>query len=85
MHSTHQNAKESSPLAHKSYLMQVTDTPGLLNRKEEDRNKMEMLTLACLTYLPSAIVFVMDLTGTAFMATSSGQLRTALRRETNSV
>ena len=41
----------------------MTDTPGLLNRKEKDRNKMELLTLACLEYLPSAIVYVMDLTG----------------------
>ena len=42
---------------------QVTDTPGLLNRKEEDRNEMEMLTLASLQYLMTSVLFVMDLTG----------------------
>ncbi|KAL4425825.1 hypothetical protein ABPG75_009841 [Micractinium tetrahymenae] len=42
---------------------QVTDTPGLLNRPEEDRNAMERLTLACLQHLPTAVLFVADLTG----------------------
>ncbi|KAL4859859.1 Nucleolar GTP-binding protein 1 [Chlorella vulgaris] len=42
---------------------QVTDTPGLLNRAEEDRNAMERLTLACLQHLPTAVLFVVDLTG----------------------
>lgn len=41
---------------------QVTDTPGLLNRPDADRNAMEMLTVASLEYLPTAVVFVMDLT-----------------------
>lgn len=39
------------------------DTPGLLNRPEEDRNAMERLTLACLQHLPTAVLFVADLTG----------------------
>lgn len=34
---------------------QVTDTPGLLNRPDEFKNKMEMLTLATLEYLPSQV------------------------------
>lgn len=42
---------------------QVTDTPGLLNRPEEERNAMERLTLACLQHLPTAVLFVADLTG----------------------
>lgn len=42
---------------------QVTDTPGLLARPDEDRNAMERLTLACLQHLPSHVLFVMDLTG----------------------
>lgn len=42
--------------------MQVTDTPGLLNRPDADRNAMEMLTIASLEYLPTAVVFVFDLT-----------------------
>lgn len=43
--------------------LQVTDTPGLLNREEEDRNAMERLTLACMAHLPSSVLFIMDLTG----------------------
>ena len=46
---------ESSPV-------QVTDTPGLLNRPDADRNVMENLTLACLEHLPCTVVFVTDLT-----------------------
>lgn len=42
---------------------QVTDTPGLLNRPDDDRNGMERLTLASLEYLPTAVLFVTDLTG----------------------
>jgi len=41
---------------------QVTDTPGLLNRPDEERNAMERLTLASLQYLPTAVLFVADLT-----------------------
>ena len=43
--------------------VQVTDTPGLLNRRDADRNAMERLTLACMAHLPTSILFVMDLTG----------------------
>lgn len=39
------------------------DTPGLLNRAEADRNAMERLTLACLQHLPTAVLFIADLTG----------------------
>eukprot|EP00884_Botryococcus_braunii_P021816 jgi/Botrbrau1/8318/Bobra.0081s0007.1 len=42
---------------------QVTDTPGLLNRPEDERNAMEELTLACLEHLPTSVLFVMDPTG----------------------
>ncbi|KAG1665231.1 hypothetical protein FOA52_011419 [Chlamydomonas sp. UWO 241] len=41
---------------------QVTDTPGLLNRPDEERNKMELLTLATLQHLPTTVLFVVDLT-----------------------
>ena len=44
-------------------LAQVTDTPGLLNRPDSERNAMERLTLAALEHLPTAVLFVMDLTG----------------------
>lgn len=41
----------------------VTDTPGLINRAEIDRNKIEMLTIATLEHLPTCVVFVTDLSG----------------------
>ncbi|AAF14665.1 EST gb/AI997445 comes from this gene [Arabidopsis thaliana] len=43
--------------------LQVTDTPGLLRRCDEDRNNLEKLTLAVLTHLPTAVLYVHDLTG----------------------
>ncbi|XP_058104181.1 uncharacterized protein LOC131248128 isoform X2 [Magnolia sinica] len=42
---------------------QVTDTPGLLKRCDDDRNNLEKLTLAVLSYLPTAILYVHDLSG----------------------
>ncbi|KAG6384862.1 hypothetical protein SASPL_153681 [Salvia splendens] len=42
---------------------QVTDTPGLLRRHDEDRNNLEKLTLAVLSHLPTAVLFVHDLSG----------------------
>ncbi|KDP28914.1 hypothetical protein JCGZ_14685 [Jatropha curcas] len=42
---------------------QVTDTPGLLKRCDEERNNLEKLTLAVLRHLPTAILYVHDLTG----------------------
>lgn len=42
--------------------VQVMDTPGLLQRSDDYRNKMELLTLAALQYLPSSVMFVADLT-----------------------
>ncbi|KAI0491352.1 hypothetical protein KFK09_025612 [Dendrobium nobile] len=42
---------------------QVTDTPGLLRRHDDDRNNLEKLTLAVLEHLPTAILYVHDLTG----------------------
>ena len=41
----------------------VTDTPGLLWRPDDDRNKIERLALATLEHLPTCVVFVTDLTG----------------------
>jgi hypothetical protein len=40
--------------------MLAPDTPGLLNRMDADRNKMEMLTLSVLQYLPTSVVFVVS-------------------------
>ncbi|KAJ9520108.1 hypothetical protein QJQ45_030036 [Haematococcus lacustris] len=45
-----------------SRMHQVTDTPGLLARPDQERNKMELLTLAALACLPTSVLFVMDLT-----------------------
>ncbi|KAK9273636.1 hypothetical protein L1049_018446 [Liquidambar formosana] len=42
---------------------QVTDTPGILKRHDEDRNNLEKLTLAVLSHLPTAILYVHDLSG----------------------
>ncbi|CAA7393224.1 unnamed protein product [Spirodela intermedia] len=42
---------------------QVTDTPGLLNRDDDKRNNLEKLTLAVLSHLPTAVLYVHDLTG----------------------
>ncbi|XP_057513467.1 uncharacterized protein LOC130795413 isoform X1 [Actinidia eriantha] len=42
---------------------QVTDTPGLLRRPDDDRNNLEKLTLAVLSYLPTAVLYVHDLSG----------------------
>ncbi|KAJ4762888.1 Nucleolar GTP-binding protein 1 [Rhynchospora pubera] len=42
---------------------QVTDTPGLLRRHEDDRNNIERLTLAVLSHLPTAVLYVHDLSG----------------------
>ena len=41
---------------------QVTDTPGLLNRPEDEKNALELLTMATLRYLPTSVVFVLDAT-----------------------
>ncbi|XP_074581325.1 uncharacterized protein LOC141837849 [Curcuma longa] len=42
---------------------QVTDTPGLLTRHDDERNNIERLTLSVLSYLPTAILYVHDLSG----------------------
>jgi nucleolar GTP-binding protein len=42
---------------------QVMDTPGLLDRPEEERNEMERLTFASLAHLPTAVIFVLDVSG----------------------
>mmetsp|Transcript_5626 Transcript_5626/g.7945 ORF Transcript_5626/g.7945 Transcript_5626/m.7945 type:complete len:308 (-) Transcript_5626:67-990(-) len=42
---------------------QMMDTPGVLSRPDEARNCMEFLTLASMQHLPTAVVFVLDLSG----------------------
>ena len=41
----------------------VTDTPGLINRNDNARNKIERLAIATLEHLPVCAVFVTDLSG----------------------
>ena len=58
---------------------QVMDTPGLLDRDAAARNAMEDLTMATMDHLPSAVVFVCDLSGHAGERTSSPDAQLAVR------
>ena len=58
---------------------QVMDTPGLLDRDAAARNAMEDLTMAPMDHLPSAVVFVCDLSGHAGERTSSPDAQLAVR------
>jgi nucleolar GTP-binding protein len=64
-----------------SQLCQVMDSPGLLVRPDEDRNEMEALTLAAMQHLPTAVMYVMDLSGAAGDKCSSIADQLQLRRE----
>lgn len=64
-----------------SQLCQVMDSPGLLLRADEERNEMESLTMAALQHLPTAVIYVLDLTGEAGDKFSSVSDQLQLRRE----
>lgn len=64
-----------------SQLCQVMDSPGLLVRPDEERNEMEALTLAAMQHLPTAVMYVMDLSGEAGDKCSSIADQLQLRRE----
>lgn len=64
-----------------SQLCQVMDSPGLLVRPDEERNEMESLTLAAMQHLPTAVMYVMDLSGGAGDKCSSIEDQLQLRRE----
>ena len=64
-----------------SQLCQVMDSPGLLLRADEERNEMESLTLAAMQHLPTAVIYVMDLTGEAGDKFSSVKDQLHLRRQ----
>ena len=64
-----------------SQLCQVMDSPGLLVRPDEERNEMEALTLAAMQHLPTAVCYVMDLSGGAGDRCSSVDDQLTLRRE----
>lgn len=71
--------KNSFPI---SQLCQIMDSPGLLRRDDgETRNEMEKLTLAAMSHLPTAVMFVMDLSGGAGDKCSSVEDQLILRRE----
>jgi nucleolar GTP-binding protein len=46
-------------------VIQVMDTPGLLDRPDSERNDMEKQGIAALDYLEPVIVFLTDLSGTS--------------------
>ena len=46
-------------------VLQVMDTPGLLDRPDLERNDMEKQGIAAFDYLETVIVFLTDLTGTS--------------------
>jgi len=63
-------------------LCQVMDSPGLLVRSSDDkRNEMESLTLAAMQHLPTAVMYVLDLSGGAGDKCSSVEDQLQLRRE----
>ena len=67
-----------------SQLCQVMDSPGILVRpegEEHKRNEMEELTLAAMKHLPTAVMYVMDLSGQAGDKCSSVADQLQLRRE----
>jgi nucleolar GTP-binding protein len=64
-----------------SQLCQIMDSPGLLVREEEERNVMEELTLAAMRHLPTAVMYVLDLSGAAGDKCSSVEDQLILRRE----
>eukprot|EP00578_Thalassiosira_sp_NH16_P008461 CAMPEP_0181117800 /NCGR_PEP_ID=MMETSP1071-20121207/22731_1 /TAXON_ID=35127 /ORGANISM="Thalassiosira sp., Strain NH16" /LENGTH=558 /DNA_ID=CAMNT_0023202243 /DNA_START=477 /DNA_END=2153 /DNA_ORIENTATION=+ len=65
-----------------SQLCQIMDSPGILRRDEADlRNEMEELTLAAMAHLPTAVMYVMDLSGGAGDKCSSVEDQLVLRRE----
>ncbi len=58
---------------------QIMDSPGLLARTE--RNEMEQLTMAAMQHLPTAVIYVMDLSGNAGDACSSVDDQFLIRKE----
>mmetsp|Transcript_54916 Transcript_54916/g.164437 ORF Transcript_54916/g.164437 Transcript_54916/m.164437 type:complete len:184 (-) Transcript_54916:46-597(-) len=64
-----------------SQLCQIMDSPGLLVRPDHERNEMESLTLAAMSHLPTAVMYVMDLSGGAGDKCSSVHDQLRLRRE----
>jgi GTP1/Obg family GTP-binding protein len=65
-----------------SQLCQIMDSPGVLHRRDgQTRNEMEELTLAAMSHLPTAVMYVMDLSGGAGDKCSSVEDQLLLRKE----
>ena len=65
-----------------SQLCQIMDSPGILLRDDVDRrNEMEELTLAAMSHLPTAVMYVLDLSGGAGDKCSSVEDQLILRRD----
>ena len=65
-----------------SQLCQIMDSPGVLVRPDNvERNEMEELTLAAMKHLPTAVMYVMDLSGQAGDKCSSVEDQLQLRKE----
>lgn len=80
------NNNESSIISDKifpiSQLCQIMDSPGVLHRRDgQTRNEMEELTLAAMSHLPTAVMYVMDLSGGAGDKCSSVEDQLLLRKE----
>ena len=65
-------------ITRKYTVLQVMDTPGLLDRSDLERNDMEKQGIAAFDYLEPIIVFMTDLTGTSGY---SIEMQTNLRDE----
>jgi len=64
-----------------SQMCQIMDSPGLLRREDAAlRNEMEELTLAAMAHLPTAVMYVMDLSGGAGDRCSSVEDQLVLRQ-----
>lgn len=74
-------SSDGRPVYAFSQLCQVMDSPGLLVRPDADRNAMESLTLAAMQHLPTAVCFVMDLSGGAGDKCSSVDDQLILRQQ----
>ena len=58
-----------------TYRAVLTDTPGVLLRPDEARNRMERLTLAVLAFLPCGVMFVLDASGGCGVSLADLRLR----------
>jgi nucleolar GTP-binding protein len=63
--------------------MQVIDTPGLLDRKIEEMNRVERKAIIALKHLANAIAFVLDPTESSYMIDAQRGLLTYIKKTFN--